>query len=296
MKSENPLLELSVEKQRALVDLVEGRFNKRDVLKAGGAAGILALASGSAAGAASTSDSDGDVGEPGDRVDLFADGVDSNSVSTDEVLNSAIGDSINYIDPVWLAQSDAWWYHWMYDTLDGYEQTTSGSASLSLTSFQLQMNTGSTSGSVVQIERQPTTRLATPSWDKNRVSRWGVNIEDSTSDRTDYYYDGDPPTGEQGIGFKVSGGDLLGVVHDGGSETTTTLISGLATGPRVLMFVFDAGSNVEYFVDGVSQGTVSNGLPTGNSRAERPGGARIENSTSADRSTRFGEYRMVQAP
>lgn len=97
----NPLLQLEPQKQQQLVDLVENGdietvadatgMSRRQVLMAAAALGVGALGGGMTArefiqqaeAAASTSDSDGNVGLPGDRVDVFADGVDSTSVNTD---------------------------------------------------------------------------------------------------------------------------------------------------------------------------------------------------------------------
>jgi hypothetical protein len=65
--------------------------SRRELLEGGGALGLGALlggggalaATGTAAADASTSDSDGNVGTPGDRVDVFGDGGDFTSLSTD---------------------------------------------------------------------------------------------------------------------------------------------------------------------------------------------------------------------
>lgn len=65
--------------------------SRREAMQAGGALGVGALLGGGgglaltqrAAADASTSDSDGNVGLPGDRVDVFADGVDATTVSTE---------------------------------------------------------------------------------------------------------------------------------------------------------------------------------------------------------------------
>jgi len=74
----------------ALIEIAQARasgaLSRRDLLKAGGTLGALGLVGGSAVGSsaadASTSDSDSNAGRPSDRVDVFADGVDANSVST----------------------------------------------------------------------------------------------------------------------------------------------------------------------------------------------------------------------
>lgn len=83
----------------------DGKVNRRQALGMLGAAGVGAaggfLGTGSAAADPSTSDSDGNVGLPSDRVDVFADGIDSNSVSTEKVAFTGITDGeTNLIDEI----------------------------------------------------------------------------------------------------------------------------------------------------------------------------------------------------
>jgi len=71
--------------------------SRRELLQAGGALGVGGLLGGGggyaltqdARGQAATDDSDGNVGTPDDRVDVFADGVDGNVVSAGHKLNNA---------------------------------------------------------------------------------------------------------------------------------------------------------------------------------------------------------------
>lgn len=88
--------DLSPDQQHAIVDLaqarLEGGVDRRTLMQALGATGVGALLGGGslaavdrAAGQASTSDGDGDVGLPGDPVDVFADGVDANEIATGEL-------------------------------------------------------------------------------------------------------------------------------------------------------------------------------------------------------------------
>jgi hypothetical protein len=99
---EHPLLSLEPAKQQQLVDLVESNdiediatktgLTRRQILGIGatlagsGALGGFAAteAINPAQAQADTGDSDGNVGLPTDRVDVFADGIDSNSLNTDE--------------------------------------------------------------------------------------------------------------------------------------------------------------------------------------------------------------------
>jgi len=121
---EHPLLSLEPAKQQQLVDLVESNdidalatktgLTRRQILGIGatlagsGALGAYAAteAIDPAQAQADTGDSDGNVGLPADRVDVFADGIDTNSLSTDELLNEgdilvigSTGNLIKRIDP-----------------------------------------------------------------------------------------------------------------------------------------------------------------------------------------------------
>lgn len=105
---DNPLLSLAPEKQQQLVDLVESNdiealatktgLTRRQILGIGATlAGSGALGGYAATEAidpaqaqADTGDSDGNVGLPTDRVDVFADGIDSNSLSTDQLISESI--------------------------------------------------------------------------------------------------------------------------------------------------------------------------------------------------------------
>ena len=112
---QNPLLELSPDKQAELVQLVENGdldsiadatgIDRRTVLKIGAALGVGSVAGGLSArelvqearAAADTTDADGNVGLPGDRVDVFAEGIDSNSVSTGQMTIGGLA-AVNGID------------------------------------------------------------------------------------------------------------------------------------------------------------------------------------------------------
>lgn len=88
----------------------EGMVSRRDALALAGGALVGGAAGGglvgSAAADASTSDSDGDVGLPGDRVDVFADGVSANSVTTD-VENDEVYNIDTSDDPQAIHDNDA---------------------------------------------------------------------------------------------------------------------------------------------------------------------------------------------
>lgn len=72
-------------------------------------AGAGSFAAGRASAAASTSDSDGDIGQPGNRVDAFLDGADANSVYADQadIINETYIQAIRSSDKTNIA-SGTW--------------------------------------------------------------------------------------------------------------------------------------------------------------------------------------------
>jgi hypothetical protein len=118
---QHPLLKLEPDKQQQLVDLVqEGDvdavadatgMSRRSVILAAAALGVGTIGGGvtareliqEAQAAASTTDGDGNVGTPQNPVDVFADGISSNSVNTEQLGNNGstvtLTDRLNSITP-----------------------------------------------------------------------------------------------------------------------------------------------------------------------------------------------------
>jgi len=223
-----------------------------------------------------------------------------NAISTDEALNSAIGDSVNYIDPRWLARTDAFIFSDSELNISNYEGGTSGSGSKGDAIFGTELSTGTTSGSSASLINGIDPSKATPLWDKSRSFRTAVDIQTDTTSRIDYYTTGRPQNGSDGFGFKlaeVSGTPTLqGVVHNGVSETTTDLITSPGTGKRNLRAEYTAGSDVTFYVDGTNEGAISSGLPSGSDEAVVPCVWYVENTSGVDRGIRVSEIWMVQLP
>lgn len=218
--------------------------------------------------------------------------LDVPALTTEDLLNADIGDSVDYSDPLWIVETGSFLFITHFESLDGWNQVTSGSGSVDLGEFQVELSTGGTSSSEAQIRKRPAAEIASVDFDDPYQIRIGLNIIDSASDRTDYYTAGRPSDGTQGFGFKVAGGDLEGVTHDGTTENTATLVSGLSTGLKDLRAVLNPGSQVTFYVDETQQGTSQSNLPSGSSEA-RHTQFTVENSTTADRRARISEFRTV---
>ncbi|MFB6197672.1 MAG: hypothetical protein ABEI52_05305, partial [Halobacteriaceae archaeon] len=222
------------------------------------------------------------------------------SFSADDAFNSEIGDSVDYLDPRWLARTDAFVFVEQVIDVPNWDGTVTGSATISDAIFGTTLSTGTTSGSVAQLFNGVVPARGVPSWDKDRVFRTAVEIKNSDADRIDYYTTGRPANGDEGFGFKlveVSGTPTLqGIVHNGSSETATDLIANPGTGERDLRAELDAGSSVTFYVDGNKKGTISSGLPTGTNQAVVPVVWYVENTAAVDRGLQVSEVWTVGAP
>lgn len=242
-----------------------------------------------------------DIGQLAAALD--ANGQDIQNVGaldTGDLSNPNEASALNRVEFQYLARIDAPFWFYTADTIDGLAQTTSGTASITLNDTDLRLSTGGTSSSMAKIQRDANSNpgyIGGESWDSDRTLRIPYRILDSDADRTDYITTGDAEGGTAGFGFKINNQDLIGVVHNGTSETTTTLQTTVGTfNSKDLRAELSAGSQVEFFVDGTSEGTISSGLPSGGSNAENLFTCSVENSTGADRRSLFSDVRVVQAP
>lgn len=190
--------------------------------------------------------------------------------------------------------------------LDG---ATNGSANTSAKQSNgvLTLDTGGTSSSEALL-RKKVSRAAyftDFSWDNNWTFKLSVEIRDGGDNRLDYWQvgDSDPEFNNgPGFGFKlvdVSGTmTLQGFAQTGGSETTVDLETSPGTGEKVLRAEYTAGTDVEFFVDGTSQGTVSSGLPSGNwADPESLWALFSRNTSGVQRRTDVGQIRTeMEAP
>lgn len=249
------------------------------------------------------SDTDGgnDYGLPNaaDNIDLQGDGRVANAdlISTGEGLNSSIGDSVDYLNPAALLRFEGLFFFNPFNSIDGIDQATSGSGSISIDGKLASVTTGTTDGSYARLQKLRARTRTLKTFDKNQVMQTGLRF--ASIDSTDSYLTvGRIPSGNNGFGFKVDGSDLIGVVHNGTSETTTTLISGYGTPNREnLRAELRAGSEVEFFVNGTSQGTISSGLPSG-ATDYREMFIEANNQASGASETKFelSEWNHIQLP
>jgi hypothetical protein len=131
--------------------------SRREALQAGGALGIGALLGGGGGYAAtqraaadpSTSDSDGNVGLPDDRLDVFAEGIDSNSISTEIIDTNAGGSGYAWQDVLSSRNLDTW-YQAPSDRDIWLSVDVQASVDGTQVTLQLDVNTSKNSNNILQ--------------------------------------------------------------------------------------------------------------------------------------------------
>ena len=222
--------------------------------------------------------------------------VETESVSTAEVQNSAIGDGINYLDPQWVAQYDGYVFWSYYESLDNWVQSTSGSGSIEYSTGRVEFNTGSTAGSEATLEFLPNRLSYTASFDNEITLKFGMNVS-QTANGEGYHTVGRVGTlSNAGFGFKtVDEGSILGVTHDGTSENTVDTGAPLPTGndTTVCEARHIPGSKVEFYIDGTKEAESQTNLPTGETIEARFPQHHITNTEDANRRFRTSDIRVV---
>jgi len=225
------------------------------------------------------------------------------SIETEKVTNSKIGDGVNYIDPRFLVRSKAYITEVRHESIDSASQLTTGSGKINNPNLEVEVDTGTTDGSIARVTKKIETDIEGNKLDFNAdmsIST-GFRIVDSDSELIGYLTTGEIVNDDQsGIGIKIvteTDPKIQGVVHDGTSESTTDLITNPGTGRFQLRIEFAAGSEVEWFSDGVSEGTLSSGLPSGSvSGFHGLVEVHAENTSAVQRRLRTGQFRVVQLP
>lgn len=175
-----------------------------------------------------------------------------------------------------LLDQDEWW------TIANYSQLTqsvTGSASTGRSFPNLVIFTGTTAGSTGLAQSVAQTKLSRGkaqnviNWSKKILLSFTIIIDAATTNGISRFtlgkgnVDGVAALAKKGIGVQIEDQALKGLAHDGSSLTTVdfslTMTLGIVYQVKV---VSDGAGNIEWFVDGVSKGTTSDG-PTGDGSA-----------------------------
>lgn len=226
------------------------------------------------------------------------------SIEANDGFNSDIGDNVDYLDPRWLAETEAitYWLNGM--SADGLNNSTSGSGLATLNNGLYKANTGTTDASHGEFRTYtPRAYTTSPTWDKPRVAQFAFEILDAVSDRIDYIVTGVPGPDSAGtpsyIGFKLESGTVSAVASASGTETTATIDASPSTGTFGAKVVYDPNvPQAEYYWDGFESvdATITSGFPSGTSAAQVLYGQRVDNTSAVNRRLWASSYRVVQLP
>lgn len=267
--------------------------SRREALQAGGVLGLGALLGGGGATALTGRASADAQGQFGTQADPLQ------QIYVDQLYG--VEQDVNLASPLWLAQTGGAFFHTFFESLDGFTAPTTGSASTSASGFFAEIDTGTTANSTGMIEKGPNYSIRTfRTWDKSRYMATKVEFLDSIGSRRDYISSGRIQDGNPGIGFKLnSSGELVGVVHDGNSETTTSLLPNISLGTYTLEYHFErlveTPTVVTFYVDETQEGTISSGYPTGTSASGKSLQYHLENLSGSTRRIRMSERREALA-
>ena len=212
------------------------------------------------------------------------------ALHTERVENAQIDDEVNYIDPTWQAQTDAFVVNnWRWETIENTSQTTDGSGSITLgSSGNLTLDTGSTDDSVAMLRYRTGMNpdLGRISWqDAVRSARFIVRWASVDGDGQSWVETGLGLTGDEGFGVRNNGDALEAFVHDGSTLHTKELFSSINTDEHYdIRFESDPDSDeVSFAVDdtgGSTETATIEEMPSGDNRAKELLSLRVENSES----------------
>jgi len=190
-------------------------------------------------------------------------------------------------------------YDTYFDSIDGFTKSTTGSASIILYGYNLLLATGETQNSTAKIYKEPLIRATKLTWDKIRRFKTAI----ATAYRTYFVADigiGDPSdTYATAIIFRLVGGSsnvtLYGYVMYLGNSTSTLLASNLDTTTTVVLeAIFIPSTGVYFYVNGVQAGSITTGLPSGETICQRIFYASLTNTSASYRSLSISEWHFIQ--
>lgn len=169
-----------------------------------------------------------------------------------------------------LRRKDFAWFT-VFESKAGYSQTINGAGSITDAPSQVTLNTGATNGNNTQFQKTIVATTASQfTWDKNRHLKCLVNFGNDTNQDVAFGCGQMIPAGGgllRQMGFYVADNALNGVVGDGSGRTNVSMGTIVANTTYLLEFNYVAGVGVEFFKNGVSQGSTAVNLPSGTTGA-----------------------------
>jgi len=192
-----------------------------------------------------------------------------------------------------------YWFNnnWLPEGMIGNE--VSGSGAIGWADSFVQINTGTTSGSVARIYKRATGYDSARSWDKKRHLGMYLRIP-TYSNQTAYMLSGgiaDPTSAtntSKHIGFMLINNYLYGTVANGTNQSTLLLETISSAVYRRLEAILIPNAECRFYVDGVYKGSISENLPSGTENSEYLFHASIYNAEAVAKYLTFFEVRVLQ--
>jgi len=185
----------------------------------------------------------------------------------DHLAQSIVADKIKYWAEIKVRgtfeRDDIHWFT-VFESSDGYQKNPYGSGKAYCSNGIFRLSTGATNNSEARILKDLYGTFDF-SWDKHRKARFTV-VPQSVSDVISYIGTGSQPyVGDREfLGFKIVDNVLYGIVNDSNGENLLDLnVTLVSTAVKRLVYILTPGEKIEFFVNGVKKGEITENLPTG---------------------------------
>lgn len=160
-----------------------------------------------------------------------------------------------------------------FESLDGWDVYAPGSGSASMDADKIILSTGGVAGELASIIERYAYPPGVMTWAKKRSFKLKARV-DVYSDAASMIYisTGNESANRWGFGFRFTNTMVRGFSKNGGAEQYANLVTGLTapyTRDELYEAIFTPGVNIKFYINGVLLGTLTAGLPTGTTDAER---------------------------
>ena len=198
------------------------------------------------------------------------------------------GDSYNN-DTIYLVEQ--------FTSIDVAALVQTGTATVALnTGGYINLTSGTGAGDVANYDRNFFFPITDRTWNKNRRFKTKVAVIDTTATGLFQARVGTGRSVTNGIFFFFDGLTLKGQTYGSGTQSLVTLQTYTSGTTFTLEAIFTTGSDVEFFVNSVSKGSITTNLPTGTTDSHNF--IRLRNETTAAAAVasniRLSEFKLIQ--
>lgn len=182
---------------------------------------------------------------------------------------------------------------------DQFEQTISGSASITAYTNALKLETGTTSGSYAKVLSALRGFSSARSWDKKRILQIQLDIIEHTN-QIIHLVSGDikdvtsSANTDRHIGFKVVDNTLYATVADGSTEKTASIGTFSLPITYKLLVILTPGQKAEFYVGDELKATITENLPSGTADADKMFTISLYNSAAENKEIMINWLKVVQ--